>query len=169
MESGQQRTDDLVTVCQRGDTLKPFVLQAINFNRAILTVNNPIFCHAVFSIKLSLNQKIAPAVFGAGRCNFDNKIQRACEFLALDNLIPALVADEGKVGNDGIVVTENCAGPGHHFADWIPAKVIDESNLKILDDKLVRNSGSTRHEEFSSDEFITVIIVWAGVQISDRQ
>ena len=123
MESWQERTDELVTVSQRGNTLKPVVLQAVNFNRAILSVDNPIFCHAVLSIKLSLNQKIAAPVFHPGRRDFDHKIQCTREFLAGNNLIPTLIKHEGEVGNHRIVITEDRSGAWNNHADWISFKI----------------------------------------------
>jgi len=41
--------------------------------------------------------------------------------------------------------------------------------LKIVKDALVRNSRCAGHKELSFDEFVTVIVIRAGVEVCDRQ
>jgi hypothetical protein len=67
------------------------------------------------------------------------------------------------------MVTEYCAGARHENANRMMGKVLGKGNFQIEKHALVRNSGCARHEEFSFNEFIAVVVIRTGVEVCDSQ
>src|SRR5436189_5572121 len=101
----------------------------------------------------------------AWRGDLNDQIKRSRKLLAGDHLIPALVADEGQVGNHGVIVAEDGPRSGNQNSDRMFTQVVAQNDFQIKNHSLVWDAGSARHEQFSSNQFVPIVVLRTSVQV----
>src|SRR6266566_4784680 len=168
LKAREKRRGKFLITYESDDLLQRLFVQTKDQNRLILGVNNPVFLHAIFSVKLPLRRQVSLTILSSGRKYFNDQVERARKLLAGHNLIPSFITNKGQIGDHSVIIAEDRAGARDENANRIRFKIQAEFQLEILKDALMGNTGSARHEKFSFDELIAVsIVVRESVQVGD--
>src|SRR5262249_18402821 len=115
-----------------------------------------------------LDDPITLGIFCAWRKHFNHQVWSACHALSSGDFRAPCLADKDQVRNDPAEFTEDHTRPRNHNTDRIVDKIGAKGHLQVMDDTLVGNAWSARHEEFSLNHLITISIIGGHIEVVNR-
>ena len=77
-------------------------MQAEDQNRLIFRVDDPVFCHSVFSVDATFGRKVALTILSSRRKYLNNDIKGAGKLFASHYVVPTFMANERVMSEDAV-------------------------------------------------------------------